>query len=46
MSVQKVVIPLKKGINALFNYLKKMDASLRGNDFLRLLPTSCSEVIS
>ncbi len=38
-SLQKVVIPLKKGIHAFFNYLKRVDfaplpdmARLRGND--------------
>jgi hypothetical protein len=31
-SLQKVVIPLKKGIHAFFNCLKRMDSRLRGND--------------
>jgi hypothetical protein len=31
-SLQKVVIPLKKGIHAFINYLKRIDSRLRGND--------------
>jgi hypothetical protein len=43
-SLQKVVIPLKKGIHAFFNYLERMDfAPLPGMARLPMLGTRSQE---